>query len=323
MMVRLAHLSDIHVTATRFEWRLRDYLNKRLAGWINYRLFGRRFRFRRADLVLRILMQELKERQPDRVIFSGDATALGFESELRRAAELLDVHNRNGFQGLAVPGNHDYATRPAAASGLFEHYFAPWQHGVRVDHHVYPFAQRVGPLWLIGVNSCTGNIWPWDASGAVGREQTERLRRLLDMLEPGPRILVTHYPVCLSNGRREKPWHRLRDLKPFLRVANGSVSLWLHGHRHCAYHLQQSGYTTFPVVCAGSATQMRLWTYNEYTIHGQRCQVVRRKYNHAQRRFEVAEQFEVTLANLPPTVPAASCEMAGPVGDPFPIGTLR
>ena len=71
---------------------------------------------------------ELKQQGVEHMLFSGDATALGFEAELCRAAELLEVKQR---PGLAVPGNHDYITRKVARSGLFERVFAPWQTGQR------------------------------------------------------------------------------------------------------------------------------------------------------------------------------------------------
>src|SRR5207248_9859364 len=129
-------------------------------GWL-----GRRHRFRRADEALTALAAELRERRPDRVVFSGDATALGFGAELIRAAELLGLADARMPPGLAVPGNHDYCTPAAEASGLFERLFTPWQQGERVDGTVYPFAQRVGHVWLVAVNSCTGNFWPWDAGG--------------------------------------------------------------------------------------------------------------------------------------------------------------
>src|SRR5439155_19497125 len=125
-----------------------------------------------------------------------------------KTARLLGVDR---LPGLAVPGNHDYCTRPAACSGNFERAFAPWQQGVRVDEQTYPFAQKVGPVWLIGVNSSTGNRWAWDAGGAVGPEQRERLARLLEQIDGGPRILVTHFPVCLSSGKLERRSHGLRD----------------------------------------------------------------------------------------------------------------
>src|SRR5262245_56098533 len=62
-MTYLAHLSDIHVTAPRLEWRLRDWFTKRWPGWVNFRWLGRRFRFRMADEVLRALTAELRQRR--------------------------------------------------------------------------------------------------------------------------------------------------------------------------------------------------------------------------------------------------------------------
>src|SRR5262249_19634240 len=191
-------------------------------------------RFRQTEQVLEGLRAELADRRPDRVIFSGDATAMGFEEEFERAAALMLVGQ---FPGLAVPGNHDYCTKTAMLSGHFERYFAPWQHGERVGDFTYPFAQRVGLLWLVAVNSATANRWAWDARGAVGRDQLDRLEQLLGQLEGGPRILVTHYPVARASGRREPRVRVLRDLDDLLAVAQrGGVGLWLHGHRHDAYH---------------------------------------------------------------------------------------
>src|SRR5207249_4244320 len=102
-------------------------------GWINHRVLGRGYRFRKADLVLARLMRELRERRPDHLVFSGDATAMGFESEMQKAAQLLGVADPGSFPGLAVPGNHDYYTIRTAASGVFEKHFQPWQQGTRVD----------------------------------------------------------------------------------------------------------------------------------------------------------------------------------------------
>src|SRR5262249_47472150 len=139
LMIRLAHLSDIHITASPLGWQWHDWFSKRYLGWINFRWLGRGFRFCPADEILGVLMAELKERKLDRVVFSGDATALGYEVEFRRAAQLLGLTEGQVLPGLAVPGNHDYYTRAVQASGLFERYFAPWLMGERVDQAVYPF----------------------------------------------------------------------------------------------------------------------------------------------------------------------------------------
>src|SRR4051812_2671647 len=90
-MIRLAHFSDVHVTARPLDWTRADWFNKRLPGWFNLRCLGRGRRFARTDEVLAALAADLRARRPDHVVFSGDATALGFEAEFARAVALLGV----------------------------------------------------------------------------------------------------------------------------------------------------------------------------------------------------------------------------------------
>jgi 3',5'-cyclic AMP phosphodiesterase CpdA len=294
--VRLAHFSDVHITSRPLGWGFADWFNKRWAGWFNLRFLGRAYRFRDADALLGRLMTELRQDPPDHLIFSGDATTLGFEQELRRAVELLGVNGAETPPGLAVPGNHDYYTRSVAASGLFERYFAPWQKGLRVYDAPYPFAQRLGPVWLIGVNSCTGNRLIVDASGQVGTPQLKRLETLFQQLDDAPRILVTHYPICLKSGHTEHRYHGLRDLDAVLSVAErGGVALWLHGHRHGPYHFAQTQWASFPVICTGSVTQHGCWSYGFYTIEGNQVRAIRRTFSEDKQCFEESERFDLEL----------------------------
>jgi 3',5'-cyclic AMP phosphodiesterase CpdA len=296
--VRLAHFSDVHVTAAPLGWRAGDLLTKRVTGWLNLSVFGRGRRFARADEVVAALMAELRRDPPDRVIFSGDATALGFESEFARAASLLGLADGQALPGLAVPGNHDYYVPRASRAGHFERYFAPWLAGERIEDAIYPFAQRVGSVWLVAVNTSLPTFLPWDASGRAGAEQLGRLERLLARLSAGPRILVTHFPVCRDSGRSEKRSHGLRDLTQLVDVAaRGGVVLWLHGHRHCAYHHANPGQAPFPIICAGSATQRGYWSYLRYIIEGSHFTALRREYDPAQRAFRDAETFALELAS--------------------------
>jgi len=294
-MIRLAHFSDIHLTSPNLEWTLRDWFSKRLTSWGNHRFLGRASRFSNAEEIVARLTDDFVQREVDHLIFSGDATALGFESEIRHAAEALRIGDLP-IPGLAIPGNHDYCTASAANSGHFERYFAPWQIGRRIDEHRYPFAQPVGPIWLIGVNAATGNVWPWDAGGSVDADQLDRLKRLLAEIEPGLRILVLHFPLALSNGQREPFYHGLRGLDELLDVANaGGVNLWLHGHRHTPYYLAQPHGATFPTICTGSATQNKLWSYGEYVITGNDLSVVRRVFDPKDRCFHDGETFTLRL----------------------------
>ncbi len=287
--IRLAHLSDIHI-AVPSAWRLRDWLSKRLTSWINLRFLGRARKFVHADRVVAALAAELRRRGFDRVLFSGDATALGFEEEEARAAELLGVGRPDTPPGLAVPGNHDYLTA-LAARGSFERHFAPWLVGERVDEAVYPFAQRVGPAWLVAVSSSKPNWWPTDASGRVGTDQLRRLETLLARLQGGPRILVTHYPPTTRGPHGRE----LLDAEALVEVARrGGIGLWLHGHHHQHYrHAPEKA--PFPVVCAGSATQCGRWSYGEYTLTGRHLAAVQRVFEDRSGGFVEGERFELEL----------------------------
>ena len=291
-MVRLAHVSDIHVSTRPLGLRFRDLMNKRVTAYLNLRL-GRGRRFTHAARILAALADDLRSRETAHVVFSGDATNMGLESELRRAVDLLGVAH---FSGIAVPGNHDYLTKPTVASGLFENHFSRWQQGERLDGHVYPFAQKVGDLWLVGVNSARSNRWVWDATGEVGADQCRRLERLLAHLPAGPRVLVTHYPVCLANNKPENKVHGLVDLKRVLEVAAaGGVILWLHGHRHSFYYHQHPAAAPFPVICVGSSTQTGLSSYADYRIEGNLLNGVRRVYDRGTHQFRDGVSFTLKL----------------------------
>lgn len=297
MPLRLAHLSDVHVSARPLGWGWRDWFGKRVTGWLNTHCGRRRRAFRDAEQVLALLADDLRTRRPDAVVFSGDATMLGFPRELARVAQALRVEE---LPGLAVPGNHDYYTPRAAASGCFEQVFTAWQQGLRCDGAVYPFARQIEGVWLVGVSSSVGHHIPWDATGFVDPAQLGRLERLLPQLV-GPRILVTHYPVAGADGRPETPWHRLRNLDDLLAVARkGQVALWLHGHRHEAYCLDDPRIAPFPVICTGSATQAGLAGYNEYTIEGAELRALRRRFDPQRRSFRDAESFAVRLGGAAP-----------------------
>jgi len=285
------------VTAPHCVWKREDWFNKRLSAWINLRLLGRGFRFRCTEQVLLALRTDLQQRGFDWIIFSGDATAMGFQEEMARAASLLGVGQPDALPGLAVPGNHDYCTMSSVVAGHFEKNFACWQQGERVTDDVYPFAQRIGPVWLVAVNSAVANRWPWDARGAVGEGQLRRLDQLLARLEgPGPRILVTHYPIRKASGKPEVRLRALRDLEDLLAVARqGGIGLWLHGHRHKTYYHPPCDRVPFPVICAGSATQSGLWSYSDYTLTAHSLKTVQRVFQPRLGRFADADSFELEL----------------------------
>ena len=299
-MVKLAHFSDVHLTARPMGWAGGDLLTKRVTGWFNLAALGRGKRFQHAPTVADVLRRDLATRGYDHLVFSGDATMLGFESEMTLAARVLGVGDLSLPPAIAVPGNHDVYVASSEKGRFFEAAFAPWQQGRRVGEHQYPFATKVGHVWLIAVNSARSNKNPIDASGRVGRAQLDRLRELTAGLEAGPRVVVSHYPI-LEPGRKPEPWfHRLRDWDRVRDVAAAcGVGLWLHGHKHGWYVLPSGDNLPFPPVCVGSSTQSNRWGYHEYAIDGWRLKGQRRVYDPASGAFTDADTFELKLAGEP------------------------
>jgi 3',5'-cyclic AMP phosphodiesterase CpdA len=295
-MLRLAHFSDVHLTSKKLGWRKRDFFSKKVTGWVNIRFLRRGARFKHAPDIVEVLMRNFRERNFDHLIFSGDSTHLAFKNEFAVAAQKLHVGDPTLPPVIGVPGNHDYYTMESHEKLLFEKPFAPWLAGERIGEHLYPFAKKVGGVWLIAVNSSTANRRLWDASGAIGPEQLFRLVQLCERLDSGPRIVVTHYPLRAKTGRVERRTHRLRDHVDALETAKQcKVSLWLHGHIHRGFVLPPTESIPFPVICAGSCTQTRRWMYNEYEIAEGQLKMLRRVFNQESEQFEDAERFELVL----------------------------
>lgn len=298
-MVRLAHFSDVHLTAAPLGWRMRDAFSKRPTGWVNVALLGRGKRFRHANDVTAALRREFVRRGFDQLVFSGDASTLGFGAEMTEAARRLGVGDPNLPPGLAVPGNHDVYVKGAARDQLFEGAFEPWQSGRRVGAERYPFARKVGHVWLIALDSSVPNLLVWDARGRVGDAQLARLRALCATLDDGPRVVVSHYPLLMEGHRPEGRWHRLRDWAAARDVAaECGASLWLHGHRHRWYVLPAAANLPFPTICTGSSTQTGRWGYHDYTIDGWNLKGQRRVYDPTGGAFIDAEAFELELRRV-------------------------
>lgn len=289
--VRLAHFSDIHLFRPG-PWTARELFGKRVTGSFNYRFLGRGARFKDADKVVAALRRDLEATPTDCLVFTGDAASFGVDTELEAAAAALPLQ----LHGVAVPGNHDYYTPTATKRGSFERCFADWQEGERVDEHIYPFARRVGGIWIVCLNSSTHNFLFWDARGRVGTEQLERFDALCAKLE-GPKILATHYPYRLGNGQPEHPGRQLRDAEALaVLVAKHKFTAWLHGHRHRNYWLPADADRSFACLCAGSATQLCERMYNVYTITSDAIGMERRTYSPESEAFLPIETIAIPHA---------------------------
>jgi 3',5'-cyclic AMP phosphodiesterase CpdA len=297
-MLRFIQFSDIHIYCPDARWKPGDWISKRLSGHFNLRYTSRGKAFRDAEDVLERLVDECYARKPDLLIFSGDATALGVEEEFAQAAEILRVGAPDSLPAIAVPGNHDYYSHGSVAAGLFERYFAPWLLGERLTNDIYPYGRQLGDLYFVAVNTCKPGRWLWDSTGHINPAQLHRTRDLLAQphVIPLPKILVTHYPLCLANGAPERRLRRLRNMPALLQVAqDGGVSLWIHGHRHTNYVVPAAPDQPIASVCVGSGTMRDHWSFAEYTFDGQHLWIEIHTYDPDQKRFVVSKKSDAPL----------------------------
>lgn len=297
-MLRLVHFSDIHLFEPTARWRARDMLTKRMTGYFNSKYLPRSKQFRKAEHVLNHLINDAYANSPDLVIFSGDATTLGVDEEFARAAQVMRVGVDQTPPAIAVPGNHDYYTTHSVKHGLFERHFAPWQQGERIDDEVYPFARQVGSLFVVALNSCQWNRWSWDSTGRVGLDQLLRLERLLtsEAAQGRTKVLVTHYPFSLADGRPERRYRRLRDLSDVLKISiELGVELWLHGHRHQAYVLPATVDRPITALCVGSGTMHDHWSYGEYLVENSSWKIRMRTYQPDTDCFKITSESVIAL----------------------------
>jgi hypothetical protein len=117
-LIRIAHVSDLHVLSrTTSEWR-RIIFNKRLTGYAN--LVLRRGRVHRREYLQTVLSEAAA--QADHLVVTGDITNLALEHEYEEARALLDEAARR-TEVTVVPGNHDIYLPSTHRDRRFPHHF--------------------------------------------------------------------------------------------------------------------------------------------------------------------------------------------------------
>jgi 3',5'-cyclic AMP phosphodiesterase CpdA len=197
-MLRIAHLSDLHVLSPGgVEWR-KILFNKRITGYAN--LVLRRGRVFRRAYLLSVL--EAAAAWADQVVVTGDITNLALESEYDEARRLLDSLGR-GAEVTVVPGNHDIYLPSIQREHRFPRYFGKFlasdlpEGAVKLQAGPYPCVKLRGPAAIIALSSAVPRP-PFVASGHVGRVQLAALERVLahpEVARRTPVVLIHHPPV--------------------------------------------------------------------------------------------------------------------------------
>jgi 3',5'-cyclic AMP phosphodiesterase CpdA len=241
-LTRIAHISDVH--------------------------FGR---ISGKDVV-RALVADLVEADPDAVVVSGDLTQRAYSWQYKAAREFLD---ELPDPVLVVPGNHDVwpmwwpLRRIRTPVGRFE----------RVITDDLTPRIKLPRAWIVGLNSAHGRTVK---GGRVNWRHTQALRESLRGA-PEVRVLVIHHPLVRVPYASKADVCRGGEL---LLKAAGScgVQVILSGHLHVVQNIRSEEGPL--LVHAGTATSSRgrgpdrtANSYNIVSLDRESIKVERRDYD--------------------------------------------
>ena len=272
--MRLAHFSDIHVTANPLSQSMGALVGKRAVGSLNYFLGGRRKHFDDVDVRIARLLEDVDEIGVDHALCTGDLTQMSYADEFERCAALFGERLDQPERFTVIPGNHDRYTKNAV--GRFEASFGKLCEGAK-----FPFAKQLAPFVTLVALDVSRPCALWDSSGFCGPEQLDRARAILtDATIADHFVFVAlHYGLFRENGMPDRPTHGIRDwraLVDLLDARDVRVDVVIHGHIHRAYEVRSSRRR---LICTGSATDLALECgYNVYDIDvGERALSVERR----------------------------------------------
>lgn len=234
-MIRIAHVSDLHVLSrTSAQWRSIIF-NKRLTGYAN--LVLRRGRVHRREYLVAVLSAAAA--QADHLVVTGDVTNLALEHEYEEARTLLDEAAERA-EVTVVPGNHDIYLPSTHRRRRFPHHFDRFlqsdlpQLARDLPAGRFPCVKLRGRVAIIALSSGVPRP-PFVASGYVGHAQLEAFETVLAHPEVQRRtsiVLIHHPPVDTRPGITQLR-DGLVDAAAFRSsLARLSRGLVLFGHLH-------------------------------------------------------------------------------------------
>lgn len=272
-MYTFAHISDIHLGPLP-RLSVRELASKRITGFINWH------RNRRKHLLvntLDLLLSDIRLKQPDHLMITGDLVNLATSIEIKLAGEWLRSIGEP-LDTTVVPGNHD-----AYVPGAHDRSVREWYPFIAADNdpndwsdedHIFPTYRRRGPIAIIGCSTSNATL-PFSASGLFSsrqaRETVNLLRKAGD--EGLFRVVMIHHPPIRGAAASHK---RMLGIRRFnAAISMGGAELVLHGHTHLntLYHLKTHA-GSVPVVGIASASQgpgghKPPAAYNFFTLSGQ------------------------------------------------------
>jgi 3',5'-cyclic AMP phosphodiesterase CpdA len=253
-MFKLAHISDVHLGPLP-HLSFRELFSKRITGFVNWHRNRRKHLF---GGTLDLLLDDIRDKQPDHLAITGDLVNLASGIEIRAAASWLREFGDPANTSV-VPGNHD-----AYVPGAYEKSMRAWYDNVHGDlapaewqegKHIFPYLRVRGKVAIIGCSTAVATP-PFAASGFFGERQArETVNMLRAAGEAGLfRVVMIHHPPIRGATSFHK---RMIGIRRFAAViSTGGAELVLHGHTHLnTVHWLRGQTGPVPVVGIASGSQ--------------------------------------------------------------------
>lgn len=315
-MFKFAHISDIHLGPLP-KLTLRELFSKRITGFVNWHRNRRKHLFVNT---LDLLLSDLKTREPDQLMITGDLVNLATKIETRLAGEWLRSIG-DPRDTTVVPGNHDAYVPGAHDKSVNEWYPfiksdddpAEWPE----DDHIFPTFRRRGPIAIIGCSTSNATL-PFSASGYYGSRQARETVNLLKQARKEGlfRVVLIHHPPIHGAAASHK---RMIGIRRFgAAISTGGAELVLHGHTHLnTLYWLKGREKQVPVVGIASASQgpgghKPRAAYNLFTLTGGPGQwnLLRERYSLTEAGDGVALDDSKLFYGHMPEVPLSVPDMA-------------
>ncbi len=207
-VLKLAHLSDIHIDSTSKDSSRRLYSSSR-------KLFQ--------DAVEQINGVD----NIDLVLFSGDSINKPVESDLMK---FISIANKLKYPWHASTGNHEIGIKGGLSKSRRISLISKYNKNVNSDKSYYSFSPKKGYLFVV----MDGVIdWRVTANGYYHKEELEWLDKELSGNKDSKVIIVQHFPV-IEPSKSES--HKILNAAEYQQVLNkhNNVIAVLSGHYHAA-----------------------------------------------------------------------------------------
>ncbi|MBN2712060.1 MAG: metallophosphoesterase [Planctomycetes bacterium] len=245
-MLRIAHISDLHIACTP-RW---EQLNlKRIFGHLNWKLN----RCRRHSLkVTERALEKIAADPPDLVILTGDLGQMGLPQEFEKAEDILSPLTRKGIPVFSINGNHDRYGQEPDSDKAFEESRERLALGMKVDESGMLNFPEEG-IEIILLNQA--QVIPlfksggWNGEAAIAKLDSA----LTDRKTGALRICAGHYPFISPSGIWLPPVCGMRDAEALKDLfIRHQISLYLCGHIHAPF--RSTPFDGCLQLCCGSSS---------------------------------------------------------------------